>query len=189
VAGNLAEARTLAAEARDLDRRLGFSSGEAQVVGLFAELEWLEGRQEPAVELVRDAIALAQESGFKWWEANMLGGLVEWLIELDRVDEAEAAGRQELELRLVMDDRNSLSYTLSLWAILAAKRGENELAGRIWGSLEAEVARRPVGHWSHTVAFATPFLPQGDPDYEAGRAAGARLALEDVVELVEAGDA
>jgi len=88
-----------------------------------------------------------------------------------------------------MDDRNSLGYSLSLWAILAAKRGEDELAGRIWGGLEAEVARRPLGHWRAIVAFATPFLPQGSPDYEAGRAAGARIALEDVVELVEARNA
>jgi predicted ATPase len=189
VAGNPAEARRLGEEALELDRRLGSKSGEAQVLGLFAELEWHEGRRERALELVRDAIALARESGFTWWEANLLGGLVEWLIELDRVDEAEAAGREELGLRLVMDDRNSLGYSLSLWAILAAKRGENGLAGRIWGSLEAEVARRPVGHWRYTVAFATPFFPQDDSDFEAGRAAGARLTLEDLVELVEAGDA
>jgi predicted ATPase len=188
VAGNLAEGRRLAEEALELDRRLGLKSGEAQVLGSFAELEWQEGSRERALELVRDAIALARESGFKWWEANLLGGLVEWLIELDRIDEAEAAARQELGLRRAMDDRNSLSSSLSLWAVLAAKRGQNELAGRIWGSLEAEVARRPVGHWRYTVAFATPFLPEGDPDYEAGRAAGARLALEDVVALVEASD-
>jgi hypothetical protein len=34
-----------------------------------------------------------------------------------------------------------------------------------------------------------PALPEGDPGFEAGRAAGARLTLDDLLDLVEAGDA
>ena len=183
-AGNDAEARELAEEALELDRKFDSKSGKAQAVSLIAQLEWREGRHERALELVQESIALAGESGFTWWEANMLGALAEWSLELDRIGEAERAVREELELRRTMNDQVGIVYGLSTAAVIAAKRGRQELAGRLWGAVEADEQRRPVLGWEELLTFVAPMLAAPTAEFEAARLAGARLTLDEAADLV-----
>ncbi len=185
-AGNYAEARALGDEAGALDRKLGYKSGEAQSLSLIAQLEWHEGNRERAFELLEQSIELARESGFSWWEANLTGGLVEWSLELDRLDDADRAARRELELRLAMHDRMAIVFPLTTYTVIAARRGDHGLAGRLWGAVEAEEARRPVAFWGELRSFVAPVVSDASPEFEAGRAAGRGLTLEEAANLVPA---
>jgi predicted ATPase len=185
--GNRTEARALGEEALDLHRRSGSKNGQAQALGLIAQIEWAVGDREHALELLHKSIALAREGGFRWWEANMANFLAEWSLELGRVDEAAAAHRRGLELRIVMDDRYGLAAELTTGAVIATARGRPELAGRLWGAVESEQARRPMYFWEGLLEYAATMLESATPEFEAARRAGAGLALEDAVEIALAG--
>ncbi len=175
--------RALAEESLELHRRLGSTSGESQALSLVAVLEWRDGNREQAVELRRRSIALARDSGFRWWEANQLGGLAEWSLELGRADEAAAAVRRELELRLEMDDRVNLVYSLINVALVAAKQGDEEAAGLAWGAVEAEEARRRIP-WPEREDDAGEVLAAVTPAFEAARRRGRGLTAEEAAEAL-----
>ena len=77
----------------------------------------------------------------------MLSALAEVLIELDRLDKAEPAARRGLELARVIGDRQSSVFGLVLLAYVAARRGDHARAHLLWGAVEAEADRAPIGHW------------------------------------------
>ncbi len=79
-------------------------------------------------------------------------------------------------------------YALALLARFAASSSQSERAGRLWGAIEAEEARAPVGAWEHQrEEFAAPVLADGGPEFEAGRAAGRLLSLDEAVDDALAG--
>jgi predicted ATPase len=182
--GDAAAARELAEQALEADRRFGSLSGEAQALSLVAELDWREGKREHALELLQRSIELARESGFRWWEANMLDMLAEWWLELERIEEADAAVRRELELRLAMDDRQGILFPLAISAIVAAKGGRPGLAGRLWGAIEAETAHRGVAfREAFEAQYAAPTGTVAGTAFEAARLEGGGLTLDEAAEL------
>ena len=86
-------------------------------------------------------------------------------------------------------DRQSIIFALSLLAWQASASGDVDRAGRIWGGVEAEVARAgPVGQWDlEQDEFRDLLVIDGDPFREAF-AVGRSLSLEEVVELALSGD-
>ena len=106
-----------------------------------------EGDRRVALELFSRAAELAAEIGFTWWEVGMLAAIAEVLIELDRLDEAESAARRHLELARGIGDRQSSVFGLVLFAYLAARRGDHARAHLLWGAVEAEESRGPIGQW------------------------------------------
>lgn len=72
---------------------------------------------------------------------------------------------------------------LALLARAAADAGRTASAGRLWGAIEAEEARGSLGFWDRErEAHAAPVLAHAGADFEAGRADGRRLPLDDAVE-------
>ena len=55
----------------------------------------------------------------------------------------------------------------------------------LWGAIEAEADRKPIGLWStEGRAEAEESLPLGDADFARGRERGRSLSLDDAVEYV-----
>jgi tetratricopeptide (TPR) repeat protein len=188
--GDRTRARALSEESLELHRRLDSLSGEGQALSLLAELEWEEGNRDYAFELLERSIALCRQGGFRWWEANLLGAVAEWALQLDRTAEAAGAVRRELELRLAMGDVPGMVFSLGGFALVATRKGHSELAGRVWGAIEAEEARRRIGLWElYRDQFGDPVLAAANPEFEVARREGSRVTLEEAVQLaLEASD-
>ena len=179
---------TLVEESLALHRKHESLDGQAQAVSLLANLEWAAGNQEDGLALLQESVQLAHDAGFTWWEANMTGGVAEWAIQLGRFDEAETAARRSLELAVAMCDRQNLVFSLAVFALVATMTGRPELAGRLWGAIETEERRARVGLWEmYRDEMATPILAAATPEFEAARAEGARLSLDQAVEYALAG--
>ncbi len=182
--GDAEGARALAEESLRLHRKAAFKRGEAQALSLLAGLELKAGEEDRAFELYERSAALCKESGFTWARVNVLLTLSELLLERGRLAESEARVRELLPLVMQMGDRQNTIYGLALIARLAAEAGMPERAGRLWGAIEAEETRAPVGHWDgERDAYAEPVLANAGPEFEQGRSEGRRLSLADAVEL------
>ena len=141
------KARELLNESLEHYRRAGSERGESEVLGGLGYVSEQEGDRRVALELFSRAAELAAETGFTWWEVGMLAAIAEVLIELDRLDEAESAARRHLELARGIGDRQSSVFGLVLFAYLAARRGDHARAHLLWGAVEAEESRGPIGQW------------------------------------------
>jgi predicted ATPase len=143
--GDHEEARRLLDESLVLLRGVGSVSGESEVLGALAYLLYDEGDPAAAIEPFTRAAEMAADVGFTWWEIGMLQGLCECLIQVGRIDEAEAAARKELTLARKIGDRQGLVYGLVHFAWIAVLRGDEERAGRLWApSRRRKRARRSV---------------------------------------------
>jgi len=100
-----AKARELLEESRERYHRAGSGGGESEVLGALGYVARDEGDTEAALELFTRAAEIAAETGFIWWEIGQLAAVVESLIELDRVAEAEPVARRHLELSREIGDR------------------------------------------------------------------------------------
>jgi predicted ATPase/class 3 adenylate cyclase len=180
--GEMERARALAEESLRLDRKLGLRKGEPQALSLLASLELEEGNEERAFELYERSAALSEESGFTWWRVNVLLTLAELLLERGRIPESDARAREALPLLARMADRQQTVYALALLARSAAETGQAARAGRLWGAVEAEEARSPVGQWEdERDNYAEPILAHAGPEFERGRRDGWNLSLWDAV--------
>jgi len=176
--GEAERARTLVEESRRLHVGAGFKKGEAQTLSLLARLELKEGNEEPAFELLEQSASLSEESGFTWWRAAVLLELSELLLERGRISESDARAREALPLVTRMGDRLHTIYALALLARAATETGQAVRAGRLWGAIEAEEARGPVGQWEdERDAYAEFVLARAGPEFERGRRDGRRLSL------------
>ena len=188
--GEAERARTLVEESRDLHVKIGFKKGEAQTLSLLARLELKEGNDRVAFELLERSAALCEEIGFTWWRAGGLLELSELLLEHGRISESEARAREALPLAIRMGDRLHTIHALALLAWVATETGQPARAGCLWGAIEAEEARGPVGQWEDDRAtYAAIVLARAGPEFERGRADGRRLSLSEAAEKAgEEGD-
>jgi tetratricopeptide (TPR) repeat protein len=181
--GDREKARELLDESLRLSRRQGSLRGEADLTGALAYLLELEGDPAAASELFSQAAEMAAEIGFTWWQLAMLQGLSDCLIQLGRIDEAEPVAREELTLARELGDRQSCLYGLVHLAWLAALRGDEWLAGFVWGAVEAEEARAPVGQWETEREIYLERVTAGSGDeLERGRQKGRELSFEAAIE-------
>ncbi len=183
--GDTAQARALCEESIALHRRSGSKKGECQPIGLLAHLEHDEGRVEAAIELMTESVALARDVGFSWWHCGNALQLAEWALELGKSDEAERWGREALPVAHGIGDRLHCMGALMLLSRLAAEAGQLGRAGRLWGALEAEEARVTIPlppWWAENRALHDPAAgTAADSGFDAGRAEGRRLALDEAV--------
>ena len=181
--GDVAGARALINESRDINRRVGSRSTEAMTLGLLGEIAWGEGRSDEALDLAGRSGEAAAEVGFTWWQMHQLYHGCEWSLELGRTDEAEAYAREALRLAAAIHDRQLTVYLLALLAATAAARGELEKAGAVWGAVEAEEARGRIGQWeTERGVYAARVLEYEGEAFDRRRAEGRRMTLPDAVE-------
>jgi hypothetical protein len=181
--GETERARALQEESLRLHRKFKSKRGEALALRVFAELELRGGNEERAFELFGGSASAAGEAGFIWWQTGVLLNLAKLLLDRGRTSESEARVREALPLASGMGDRQQTIYALALLARLALQTEQPERAGRLWGAIEAEEARAPVGRWDAIRdQYAQLILSDAGPELERGRQRGARLTLHEAVD-------
>ena len=178
--GDLVRARSLIEESRAMHR--GGVADEAQILYVLADIAFAEGRGEEALELHARSAELAGQVGFDWWRQGALNHYVEYAFELGRLAEVEEPLRELVRSSHSIGDRMHLVYTLAQVARLSSARGKAHRAGRVWGAIEAEVERAPVGQWEADRDEAATNVVRDDPAFERGVAEGRRLTLDQAVE-------
>jgi tetratricopeptide (TPR) repeat protein len=177
--GDLARARSIWEAGLVRARELGDRAEEAGIIGNLGFLAAREGKFEEAADLTREALAAVRELGLPWFEAINLGNLAELSIELDRLTDAGGYAQEALAVASRIGDRLNTVWGLALHALLARRGGRRLEAGRLWGAVEAEAERAPLGRWDPGELRAK--IVGDEPEFERGREAGRQLALEDAV--------
>jgi predicted ATPase/class 3 adenylate cyclase len=177
------EVRTLAEASLAGHRRVGFPKGEAQALSALADVSVADGDLDRALELFRESHDLCDSVGFRWWQAGTLAKMGVVSLRLERFGDAEASARKALGISSAMRDRVAVVYELRLLAEIAAQSGDAKRAGTLWGAVEAEKARAPVGFWLHGTAPIEPSLAADDPAYADGLEAGRTMELPVAVAL------
>ena len=181
--GEWKAARSLGAESLDAFRTVGNRAGEAQSLSLLGEVDRAEGDMRAGLEGMQRGAALADQVGFTWWRARMMGLVSDLLLELGRPQEAEAAVREAVGLAHELGDRLRVVRGLARLARIAVGRDEPAEAGLLWGAVEAEELRGPIGAWENErERFARAILARAGETFESARMRGRRLALDDVVD-------
>jgi predicted ATPase len=177
--GETERARELLTESAELSRRIGSRRSEAEVIGTLGHIAESEGNMERALELYAESGRLALEVDFRWWYRGMVIALANGKLELGRVDDAEPDAWATLEVSSELADRRGLVWGLVLNAWVAAARGDAGRAGRLWGAIEAEEKRGPIGQWEDERAtYAARLSAVEGQEFDEARAKGARLSLE-----------
>jgi predicted ATPase len=162
---------------------LGFQGGEALVLGTLSGIERRLGNADREAELLEEAADRAAAIGYTWAERQYHVRLALLELERGRMDSARAQGERALELAKQAADRLGIVYGLTFFTRLAAAGGDNETAGVLWGAIEVEAERKPLGLWtSEERPGVESSLPSDDADFARGRERGRRLSLDEAVE-------
>jgi len=138
----------------------------------------LDATWTTSLEIVRDL------GGWAWAVPIKLNNLADFASELGRPGEAERHARQTLELSSEIGDRITTAFSLAALAVAARARGDHELAGRLWGSIEAEEERTFLGQWpAYRRFYAGRAADAASPAFERARNSGKGLTLEEAVTL------
>lgn len=163
---------------------LGFQGGEVLALGSLSGIERHLGNTDREAELLEETADRAAAIGFTWAERQYRDRLALLDLERGRMDSAHAQGVRALGLANRAGDRLGIVYGLTLFTKLALASSDNETAGVLWGAIESEADRRPLGIWSvEARAEAEASLPLDDADFERGRRRGRRLSLDEAVEV------
>jgi tetratricopeptide (TPR) repeat protein len=181
--GDFANAEMLLEESLQGFRRLGNRTGEGEALGNLGTLEFRSGNALRGRELIEQSIAIAREVGFEWWEAGKLLELGRYALEAGDVDEGDRRARDALRIFSRQRGRQNIVVALAALAWAAAARGDARRAGTLWGAIEADEARGPLGFWEQRRdEYAARLAPVFGPEFDRAREAGHTLSLEDAVE-------
>jgi tetratricopeptide (TPR) repeat protein len=178
-------AAELGAESLAFSRAVGYPPAEAQALGLVGEVEYALGNRESGTELIEQSAELAGEIGFPWWRSRMLRKLPDCLLEAGELDRAGKAVREALQIMTDIGDRQMTVFAIARLARIAADSGRPDDAGLLWGAIEGEEERAPLGAWAkERDRLGAPVLARAGPEFERARQEGRLLSLAEVVERV-----
>lgn len=176
-------ARPLLEHSLDAFTAIDSRRGQAQAIGALGTLARAEGETELAVALYEQSAALSAKIGRKWWQARMLTNLAELAVERDMPPEAAARARHALDISRQIGDRQSVVFALARLAWAAAAERNVQRAGRLWGAVEAEEARAPLGTWEKARnPYAARVLSLTEPDLHPALQEGRQLSLDQAVD-------
>jgi len=181
--GDVVATRALLDESRRLSGSDRYSGDETSSLMIEARLAIEAGRAEDGIALFRESRESARREGDRWFEAQALLNMTESALRIGRASEAAESGRTGLVVANDLGDRQLIVYALSLLAWAAAASRDPGRAGRLWGAIEGEVARRgPVGQWEDERADYEPHVLVG-PEGELAKALtlGRAMSLEDAI--------
>jgi predicted ATPase len=188
VAGDLVRARELLDECLAICERWPNAKLVADSLVKLGSIERREGNSERALELWAEGAARCEAIGFTWMQANTAMAIAGLADELGRTELAWQRAPEALRLCRECDDRQLTLYALALLARLEAKAGRIDRAGRLWGAIETEESRGPVGYWeSERDDELASTIETPSPEFELGRSAGRSLSLDEAVEYALAG--
>jgi predicted ATPase len=181
--GDWPRAKALAEESLAGHRRVGWRKGEPQALSMLADVARVEGDLERALELLEESAEIAEEVGFNWWLAGALANTAAVSLELGRTGNAARSAQRALSISHAMQDRVAVLYELAVLAEIAAVDGDRGRAGVLWGAVEAEKERTPVGRWLHGRIEPDRVLTHADAEFERGRAIGREASFDDAIAL------
>ena len=183
------DARGLLEESLEIFKRTGSRRGEGEAIGSLGHVEHVEGNFEVALARLEESAAIVAPFGFTWWQMNMYASIAECALELGRVSEAMDRAREALAIAGELGERQGIVYCLALLSWGAAANGDPVHAGRLWGAIEAEEERGPIGAWQNErETYASKVYADAGVELERGLAEGRRLSLESAVaEALEGG--
>jgi hypothetical protein len=155
----------------------GFRYLEAEALGGLGWVTEVEGDLETAWSLTHEHVRVVQEVGWHWGEVLARIYFAGLSLSLGRLDACEAEARAALALARELDDRQN---TVRALAVLAARAGvddDAERAGRLWGAIEAEEARGPIGRGESHRVHREKALAAGETELERALAAGREMSL------------
>ncbi|MBW8741317.1 MAG: hypothetical protein JF623_01520 [Acidobacteria bacterium] len=172
-------------EAEAFNRTAKLGRVTASIVLSRGEIERRAGNFEGALAYYEQSLAAARDSGFTWWEKNVLFIMCYTLYELGRTDEAYARALEGLRVAADMADRPGLADGLALVARGYAARGDRAAAGRIIGAIEGEVGRTPIPGWDpEDPMVMKPLEAFAGPEFVSGRELGYGQPFDDVLDDV-----
>ncbi len=180
--GDLVRARKLLDECLAICQRRPNAKLVADALVKLAWIEQLEGNTELALGLLDKAAARCEEIGFTWMQASAVGSAATLANELGRTELAWDRARDALRLCRECDDRQMTLFALARLARLASRAGQDDRAGRLWGAIETEESRGPVGHWEGERDEIAADVAMRSSEFEHGRSSGRSLSLEEAVE-------
>ena len=186
--GEIDRARQLTEESSRLVDETGFVRGQAIAAQLFAGVARAGGDHDRAARLLARSVELAAGSEFTWWQGVTLLELADLELERGRTGRGEQHARESLAPLAKVSDRQNVLFALALLARVAAQDGREARAGRLWGAIEAEEARGPVGVWEgDRDRSARPVLAAAGDAFDSARAEGRVLALADAIAFAASG--
>jgi predicted ATPase/class 3 adenylate cyclase len=184
--GDLARARELLEDNVRRARAGEWRMLESDAVGALSGVAYYEGDFEQAFELARRCLEAVRAIGVEWTVAITLTNLGELEVKLGDLNEAERHLTEAFELAARMEDRQNLIFVIATLALAARARGDDERAGWLWGAIEAESARAPIGRWD--TVFRDDYERQvragAGPAFERGLEAGRTTSMESVAASV-----
>jgi predicted ATPase len=180
-AGDVERAHSLLEQSLPLDRS---AFNEVGALMLLGELAFEEGRPEESIELLDRCAARAKELNWDWWRKNALSLAGDYSLRLGRPDDALPRIRQSVVIARTMHDRQWLVYGLTLLAWVAAAKGQAERAGTLWGAVEGEAERGPIGQWENERdEYAGYVFGLAGPEFERARAESRSMSLDEAVDF------
>jgi len=182
--GDFERARGLVGESQALHERHGDTWGLAQTIGTLGAIARDEGDLATASTLVAESAELAEQVGVPWWQSGMLLELAALSLEADRIDDANEMARAGLGLARQLHDYGGRVFGVGVLATVASVRGDPERAGRLWGAIEDDDVRAPLGGWPrHRAACEARLAGSSSSVLEGALASGRHLSLDDAVAL------
>ena len=180
-AGDLPRARQLLESSLETCSRLPDAKLEADCMRSLAWIEHADGNLARAVDLNEQSIVLLDQIGHNWLLKGALLESADLARELGQMQKAEERAREGLRVAMSFGDRQGIVFAIATLAQNSTAAGELERAGRLWGALEAEAERAPVGAWERHLDETAETIVRDDAAFERGREAGRALSLEEAV--------
>ena len=182
--GDFERARALVGESHDLHESHSHAWGLAQTIGTLGAIERDEGNLETASTLVAESARLAERVGVPWWQSGMLLELAALDLHSERIEAAKTMARLGLDLARQLHDYGGRVFGVGVLAAVACVQGNPERAGHLWGAIEHNNVRAPLGGWPrHRPACEARLAVCSGPLLERAIAAGRHLSLDDAVAL------
>jgi hypothetical protein len=127
-------------------------------------------------EILREVVEWA------WGENSRCRTLAEIASRLGRHARADEHGREALRLALTTGDRIKAVIAVAALASVAARAGDHERAGRLWGAVETEEGRSFLGWWTtYRHQYADAMACCAGTEFDQARAVGQRTPLDEII--------
>lgn len=177
------EVRRLVAEVRALDASVQHPHVEPQMLSTLANVAERQNNLEEARALYQQAIDAAVATGFLNWELWQLTALLDLELVGGMTEAVGATGRRALVLARQLHDLRLTLRTLTGLAVVAARKGDLDAAGRLWGMVLEELPRAAVQRPEVFYELASPIADLTDDRFLAAVEVGRSSTIEEAVAL------
>jgi predicted ATPase/DNA-binding SARP family transcriptional activator len=138
MSGSPGEAKRIWEECLRVFRAHGDDVGVIQAVGNLGGLELQHGGDAArGLQMTDEAIAMAHDVGWSWWEARALVSTAEWLGRHGDPESAARRARAALEIFWPAENLQESVLALAILARAAAAAGDDARALALWSAVEA----------------------------------------------------